>query len=195
MGMHSQLAASYPCAIYAWNLQFAQRWRLCKQALKIFRKIGDPRQCLLKLIGRNCCSSYKYREAVPWLRFTWNWNWKNNLWSFLRKSCHVLAVGVLEITTIFNRDSDIQIFLNGDILLNGSWIELDGTLKWSRGRTVVERYQRSLTIRIEKTLDMWTNCVLKQCLSLKTFIPNFVAFFVSLRIVISCIHKMSFSVT
>ena len=40
---------------------------------------------------------------------------------FLRKSCHVLAaVGVLEITTIFKRDSDNQIFLNGDVLLNGS---------------------------------------------------------------------------
>ena len=29
---------------------------------------------------------------------------------FLRKSCHVLAVGVLEITTIFKRESDNQIF-------------------------------------------------------------------------------------
>ena len=28
---------------------------------------------------------------------------------FLRKSCHVLAVGVLEIATIFKRDSDNQI--------------------------------------------------------------------------------------
>ena len=37
--------------------------------------------------------------------------------------------------------------------------------------------------------------MLKHCLSLKTFIPNFVAFFVSLAIVISCICKMSFSVT
>ena len=33
---------------------------------------------------------------------------------------HVLAVGVMEITIILGRDSDIQIFLNGDILLNGS---------------------------------------------------------------------------
>ena len=47
----------------------------------------------------------------------------------------------------------------------------------------------------QKTLDMWANCVLKHCLSLKTFIPTFVAFFVSLGIVISCIRKMSFSVT
>ena len=47
----------------------------------------------------------------------------------------------------------------------------------------------------EKTLDMWANCVLKHCLSLKTFIPNFVAFFVSLAIVMSCIRKMLFSVT
>ena len=38
----------------------------------------------------------------------------------LRKSCHVLAVGVLEITTIFKRDSDNQILSNGDVLLNGS---------------------------------------------------------------------------
>ena len=30
--MRSQLAASFPCAIYAWNLQFAQRWRLGKRA-------------------------------------------------------------------------------------------------------------------------------------------------------------------
>ena len=35
-------------------------------------------------------------------------------------SCHVLAVGVLKITIIFNIYSDIQIFLNGDVLLNGS---------------------------------------------------------------------------
>ena len=32
MGMRSQLAASFPYAIYAWNLQFAQRWRFCKWA-------------------------------------------------------------------------------------------------------------------------------------------------------------------
>ena len=31
---------------------------------------------------------------------------------------HVLAVGVLEITIILERDSDIQIFLNGDVLFN-----------------------------------------------------------------------------
>ena len=35
-------------------------------------------------------------------------------------SCHVLAVGVLEITIILKRDSGIQILLNGDVLLNGS---------------------------------------------------------------------------
>ena len=29
---------------------------------------------------------------------------------------HVLAVGVLEITIILERDSDIQIFFNGDVL-------------------------------------------------------------------------------
>ena len=37
--------------------------------------------------------------------------------------------------------------------------------------------------------------MLKYCLPLKIFIPNFVAFFVSLGIALSCIHKMSSSVT
>ena len=45
---------------------------------------------------------------------------KENFVMFLRKSCHVLAAGVLEVTTIFKRDSDSQIFLNGDVLFNGS---------------------------------------------------------------------------
>ena len=31
-----------------------------------------------------------------------------------------LPVGVLEITIILEKDSDIQIFLNGDVLLKGS---------------------------------------------------------------------------
>ena len=33
---------------------------------------------------------------------------------------HVLPVGVLEITVILARDSDIKIFLNEDVSLNGS---------------------------------------------------------------------------
>ena len=37
--------------------------------------------------------------------------------------------------------------------------------------------------------------MLKHCLSLETIISNFIAFFVSLGFVISCICKMSFSVT
>ena len=111
---------------------------------------------------------------------------------------HVLAVGVLEITIILERESDIQIFLNGDVLLNGSWVDLDETLKWNCGRTVVvqgEKHQRSLAIRTEDTGHVSKNCVLKHCLSLKTVIPNFVAFFVSLAVVISWVRKMSFSVT
>ena len=32
----------------------------------------------------------------------------------------MLAVGVLEITIILERESDFQIFLNGDVLLSGS---------------------------------------------------------------------------
>ena len=37
--------------------------------------------------------------------------------------------------------------------------------------------------------------VKKHCLPLKTFIPNFVAFFVLLGIALFCIHKMSSLVT
>ena len=64
-------------------------------------------------------------------------------------------------------------------------INLDGTLKWRvkwqlfKERGISEAWQSG-----EKTLDMWANCVLKHCLSLETFIPNFVAFLASLGIVI-----------
>ena len=47
-----------------------------------------------------------------------------------------------------------------------------------------EKHQRSLAIRREDTGHVSKLCV-----------PNFVAFFVLLAIVISCIRKMSFSVT
>ena len=79
---------------------------------------------------------------------------------FLRKSCLVLAVGVLEITTIFKRDGNNKFFLNGDILLNGSWV--DGTLKLSLRRSVVvqgERHQRRLAIRTEDTRHVSKLCV------------------------------------
>ena len=63
----------------------------------------------------------------------------------------------------FNRESDIQFFLNGDVLLKaGSLVDLDGTLKWSRGRTVVvqgERHQRRLAIRTEDTGQLSKLCV------------------------------------
>ena len=75
---------------------------------------------------------------------------------------YVHAVGVLEIRIILERDSDIQIFLNGDVLLNGSWVDLDRTLKWNCGRTVVvqgEKHQRSLAIRREHTGHVSKLCV------------------------------------
>ena len=72
----------------------------------------------------------------------------------------------------------------------GLWNEaVEGQLLFKE-RSISETWRSG-----EKTLDMWANCVLKHCLSLKTFIPNFVAFFVSLAVVISCVRKMSFSVT
>ena len=57
-----------------------------------------------------------------------------------------------------------------------------------------ERHQQSLAIRIEDIGHVSKLCV-KTLFGLKTIIPNFVAFFVLLGIVISCIRKMLFSVT
>ena len=69
--MRSQLPASFPCSLYAWNLL-----TVCTKmaALRYFIKRGDPQQCLLKLTEQDCCSSYKYLEVVPWrqLQFTLN---------------------------------------------------------------------------------------------------------------------------
>ena len=88
--------------------------------------------------------------------------------------------------------ADIQIFLNGDVLFNGS------------GWTFVvqgERVQRCSAVRIGKGCGgrHWTCeqivCFKKHDLLLKTFIPHFVPFFVLLGIALSCIRKMSFSVT
>ena len=46
----------------------------------------------------------------------------------------MLAVGNHRTTF---RDSDIQIFLNGEVLLNGSRADSNGTLKLSHGRKIV----------------------------------------------------------
>ena len=68
----------------------------------------------------------------------------------------MLAVGVLEITIILKRDSSIQIFLNGDVLLNGSSVDLDGTLKWRvEGQLLFkERATGEAWRSAQKTLDM-----------------------------------------
>ena len=76
-----------------------------------------------------------------------------------------------------------------------TWMELwngavEGQLLFKELRDINRAWRSG-----QKTLHMWANCVLKHCLSLKTLIPNFVCFFVSLVIVISCIRKMLFSVT
>ena len=78
-------------------------------------------------------------------------------------------------------------FLNGDVLLSGSPADLDGTLKWSRGRIAVlqgGRHQRSFVIRTEKGYEgrRHVSKLLRHCLPVKTFVPNFVAFFVLLAI-------------
>ena len=53
-------------------------------------------------------------------------------------------------------------------MLGGSSVDFVRTLKWSRGRTVGvrERHQRSLAIRMEKTVkavNMVANCMLQHC--------------------------------
>ena len=74
---------------------------------------------------------------------------------------------------------------------------MDGSLKWSRGRTVVvqgERHLQGLAIKTEDTGHVSKLCV-KTLFVSENFHSNFVAFFVSLGIVLSCICKMLFSVT
>ena len=59
---------------------------------------------------------------------------------------------------------------------------MDGTLKWSRGRTIVapgEKHQQNLAIRTGDAGHVSKLCV-KTLFSLETFIPKFVAFFVPL---------------
>ena len=102
------------------------------------------------------------------MQFTWKWNWKNNFRSFLWKLCHVLAIGLLEIAIILNKDSDIQNFLNGDILLNGSWVDLDGTLIWSRGRTVCCCSKREAS---EDTRHVSNSCVKHEASAIKGQAP------------------------
>ena len=79
---------------------------------------------------------------------------------------------------------------------------MDVIFKWDRGRTVV--VQRGISeawrsgwrkaVRAEDTGHVRKLCI-KHCLTLKTFIPNFVASLMLLEIVLSCIHMMSSSVT
>ena len=68
----------------------------------------------------------------------------------------MLAAGVLKITIILKRDSGIQVFLNGDVLLNGSRVDLDGTLKWRvEGQLLFKEKGISEAWRSgQKTLDM-----------------------------------------
>ena len=76
------------------------------------------------------------------------------------------------------RVNDIQFFLIGDVLVNGSSADFDGTLKLSRGRIIVvqgDRHQRNYAIRIEKS------CALIHRLPLQTFIPSFPSFLCIVR--------------
>ena len=64
--------------------------------------------------------------------------------------------------SVFKSESDTQTFLNGVVLFNGRWVDLYGTLKWSRGRTIVapgEKHQQSLAIRTEDTGHVSKLCV------------------------------------
>ena len=71
-----------------------------------FIKISDPQQCLLKLTGRNCCSSYMkyFREGSC------------SLVEIRRTICGVSPGKSNHAMCLLNRDSDIQIFLNGEVL-------------------------------------------------------------------------------
>ena len=88
----------------------------------------------------------------------------------------------------------LQPFLRGIVTIKFSWMEtfcsMEVELTWMglwngalEGQLLFNERGISGGWRSgQKALDMWANCVLKPCLSLKTLIPNFQAFFVSLGI-------------
>ena len=96
-------------AIELWR--FHKNWRSSTMSVK-----DDRTKLLLKIL-------IPWSSSVKAVSVYLKQKLKEQFVMLLRKSCHVLAVGVLEITTIFKRDGDNQIFLNGDVLLNGSRVD------------------------------------------------------------------------
>ena len=89
-------------------------------SFKDFIKIGDIQQCLLKLTGQNCCSSYLYLEMSSAKAVAVYLKLKEQFVKFPPEIMPCACCWSVGNHNHFNRDSDIEIFLNGDVLLNGS---------------------------------------------------------------------------
>ena len=165
--------------------------------LEYFIIRGDPQQCLLKLTVQDCCSSYKYLEVVTWrqLQFTSIRKVDRTVYEVSsRNDAMCLLLECRKSQTFSREKATLKFFwmetfcsMEDELTWMGLWNgAVEGQLL-PQERSISRAWQSG-----QKTLDMWANCVLKQCFSLETFIPKFAAFFVPLGIVLFCIRKMSF---
>ena len=168
-----------------------------------FKKNGNPQQYpVIFLAGQTCCWSnclerVQYVKAVSvYLKL----KLKEQRLKFLGN--HVMCL-LLEITTILKITNEHSIFFNEDLLLNGSWANLDGDFEMEssvegqlffKGGLGISGAWRSGLRKAVRAEDVLENCMLKHCFPLKTFIPNTVALFV-LWIALSCIWKISTTIT
>ena len=153
-------------------------------------KRGDPQQCLLKLTEQDCCSSYKYFEVVPWRQFQFTSNRKVDRTVYEVSSgndamCLLLECRKSQYKSFSREKATLKHFLME------TFFSMEDELTWMwlwngavEGQLLLQERSISRTWRSgQKTLpDMWANCALKHCFSLKTFIPKFVAFSVPLGI-------------
>ena len=150
-----------------------------------FIKIGNSKQCPLKLTRQNCCTSYLITK-IPWISFVKAV--AANLKLKLKEQVMKFCPEIMPCACYWRSQSFLgmaKFFWIKDVSFNGGW-----ALPWMRlwngavKDNCCSRSEESEELghqdweRLwgQKTLDMWANCVWRYCLPLKTFIPNFVAF-------------------
>ena len=161
--MRSQLAASFPCTIYAWNLQFAQRWQLCKWALKV--SINSQSWTMSIKADQ---TKLLFKILMPWTSFvkavTIYWKLK------LKEQCvKSVPLEIMPCACCSNYNVELM-------TLKFSWMEtfysveveltLMGLWNWAvEGQLHVvqeKKHQQSLVIRIEKSCEGWRHWTCEQ---------------------------------
>ena len=106
----------------------------------IFIKRGDPQQCLWTLTEQDCCSSYKYLEVVRWRQLQFTLKRKVDRTVYEVSSGNDAMCLLLECwkSQLFSREkATLKLLWMENVLFNGRWADLNGTLKWSRRRTIL----------------------------------------------------------